>query len=636
MVRPCGSRHTAAGGNHAQPASTSGTTALASAGPMSILAGILLLGFAFGATPRGFAGIVGAGTPTTCNESALEDALAGGGVVTFSCGESPATILVTRPKRVSSHTTIDGDGRITLDGGQTVRVFEIDPLIGLSLERLTIANAGSDSRGAILNSGRLEVSGCTFSANTTAIVNEGVLTVRGTTFRNNWGGDSGGAIANFGGSVSVASSLFSTGSGRAAAISSTGGGAAVAVDASTFSANSAGAIYADGAVVTATQSTFTGNGEFAVFNFDGVLAVDDCTFSGNVATGLVNAGSEGGVATVANSTFDANRSGYNGGAIRNGGTLDVQACSFRNNAAHSYGGAVYNSPKGVLTLRRSTLNDNSAYNGGGLYNDGAGSLLGNATLANSTLSGNSAGLGGGIANFGDATVANCTLTANTASAGNAWGGGLFNGAGRVSTLANNLFFYNSRGLGDCINAGGTVIDGGNNLLGDASCLLWNGVNGNLVGVDPRLDLQGLKDNGGPTATVALLAASPAIDAGDSGVCGSSLVGGIDQRGYVRPGRGSTTCSMGAFEYAATPPVCAGDCNFDGAATIDELVRMVNIALGTASIDTCVAGDLDDNGMIVVNELIAAVNKALEGCGDDSALSRGRERLLGGRLRDVSP
>ncbi len=48
-------------------------------------------------------------------------------------------------------------------------------------------------------------------------------------------------------------------------------------------------------------------------------------------------------------------------------------------------------------------------------------------------------------------------------------------------------------------------------------------------------------------------------------------------------------------------------------TIDEILRLVNIALGTASIDICPAGDVDGNGEITIDEIIAAVNAALTGC-----------------------
>lgn len=58
--------------------------------------------------------------------------------------------------------------------------------------------------------------------------------------------------------------------------------------------------------------------------------------------------------------------------------------------------------------------------------------------------------------------------------------------------------------------------------------------------------------------------------------------------------------------------CPGDCNGSGEVTIDELIRLVNIALGNLP-PTCPAGDLDSNGVIAINELVAAVNSALNGC-----------------------
>ena len=49
-------------------------------------------------------------------------------------------------------------------------------------------------------------------------------------------------------------------------------------------------------------------------------------------------------------------------------------------------------------------------------------------------------------------------------------------------------------------------------------------------------------------------------------------------------------------------------------TVDELVVIVNIALGTASVSQCSAGDVDQNSAITVDEIVNAVNNALNGCG----------------------
>jgi len=63
----------------------------------------------------------------------------------------------------------------------------------------------------------------------------------------------------------------------------------------------------------------------------------------------------------------------------------------------------------------------------------------------------------------------------------------------------------------------------------------------------------------------------------------------------------------------TPGLCVGDCNHDGQVTVNELIQMVNIALGTADVSMCLAGDANADGEITVNEIVAAVNNALNGC-----------------------
>jgi hypothetical protein len=62
-----------------------------------------------------------------------------------------------------------------------------------------------------------------------------------------------------------------------------------------------------------------------------------------------------------------------------------------------------------------------------------------------------------------------------------------------------------------------------------------------------------------------------------------------------------------------PPRCAGDCNGDGAVTVDELLTAVNIALGNAPVGQCPAFDVNGDGAVTVNEILAGVNNALNGC-----------------------
>ena len=89
---------------------------------------------------------------------------------------------------------------------------------------------------------------------------------------------------------------------------------------------------------------------------------------------------------------------------------------------------------------------------------------------------------------------------------------------------------------------------------------------------------------------------------------------LDRRGYVLPGDGAANCSIGAFEASSpTPAACVGDCDGGGDVTVNEIINMVNIALGSTPLSACTAGDADHSGDITINEMIAAVNNALNGC-----------------------
>jgi len=63
----------------------------------------------------------------------------------------------------------------------------------------------------------------------------------------------------------------------------------------------------------------------------------------------------------------------------------------------------------------------------------------------------------------------------------------------------------------------------------------------------------------------------------------------------------------------TPAPCTGDCNSDGVVTVDEILTMVNVAVGNSAISACPPGDSNHDGEITVDEILAAVPKALNGC-----------------------
>jgi len=58
------------------------------------------------------------------------------------------------------------------------------------------------------------------------------------------------------------------------------------------------------------------------------------------------------------------------------------------------------------------------------------------------------------------------------------------------------------------------------------------------------------------------------------------------------------------------PVLVGDCDRNGRVAIDELIRGVSIALGTAPVSECTPFDRVADGRVTVNELVRGVGNAL--------------------------
>jgi cysteine-rich repeat protein len=288
--------------------------------------------------------------------------------------------------------------------------------------------------------------------------------------------------------------------------------------------------------------------------------------------------------------------GSGGTIVNNGGTLSVANSAFLgNNTAIGNGG-------GTLSVANSTFSGNNTAIGNG---------FGTLNVTNSTFSGNSARYEGALFNWGGtAKLTNCTLSENgsaihnrcvSSAVPNVPGGGCSYG----SVTLTNTIIAETAGP-SCV--GGPITDSGHNLqFPGLSC------GATIESLDPLLDPAGLRDNGGPIETIALLPGSPAINAGDMAVCVNQPVNHVDQRGYERPGRGHARCSIGAYEADAfSPQACTGDCNGTGSVTIDELITLVNSALGNAQASACPHG-VPSGAEVNVALIIQAVNVALTGC-----------------------
>jgi predicted outer membrane repeat protein len=305
-------------------------------------------------------------------------------------------------------------------------------------------------------------------------------------------------------------------------------------------------------------STYSGGG---IVN-SGTLTVTNSTFSGNTASVIGGGIQNAGTLTVTNSTFSGNSSDVFGGAISSQGTLitTVTNSTFSGNTAGANGGGINNGAP--LTVTNSTFSGNRAGTGA-LDGDGGGIMnSGTLTVTNSTFSGNRAavaGGGGGISNFGTLTVTNSTFSGNSGAFGGAIGG--------PATLKNTLLANSPIG-GNCAagSNGSSNTSLGHNLSDDQTCGSGFTQTGDMNNTPAGLDPAGLKNNGGPTQTIALLPISPAVDAipvSPINYCtatdGTTPIA-TDQRGVTRPQ--GPACDIGAFELVqADAPITATGATF---------------------------------------------------------------------------
>ncbi len=271
-----------------------------------------------------------------------------------------------------------------------------------------------------------------------------------------------------------------------------------------------------------------------------------------VANGFVSGDGGGlennGTLSISNSTFSGNSAFGDGGGLENNGTLSISNSTLSGNgvAPGFGGGGIANS--GTASISNSTFSDNSASGGGGIVNSGT------LSISNSTFSGNSTNIGGGIENNGGTvSISNSTFSGNFAIAG----GGIY--TSRAVNIGGSIVADNTGG--DCY---GPLTDQGYNLSSDSSCGFTG--TGSLQNTDPKLDPNGLLNNGGPTQTIALEPDSPAVDhiPVDSS-CPAS--GTTDQRGVSRPQ--GPACDIGAFEMTAA----------DGLTVMIHVVNSFHLAKG---------------------------------------------------------
>ena len=367
-------------------------------------------------------------------------------------------------------------------------------------------------------------------------------------------------------------------------------------------------------ILNLAKSSVSGNTAGSGISNSGILSLANTSVFGNTQGGIYNAGT----LSLSNSSVSANTGGskifngntagggiFNDGSPGKAGILSLINSSVSGNTANS-GGGIYNQG-GTLSLTNSTVSGNAATSGGGIFNENDSFYSsGSATLTNSTISGNTAledggGIYNGRAYVGDnsLTLISTTINNNTADSdgnGSGNGGGVFgysNSSVDVS-ISNTIIAgnFDKSTSGDIHpDVSGGLVDSGNNLIGNntgSTAFTTSTLVGTSASpIDPKLGL--LKNNGGATLTHALLANSPAIDAGNNSLVPIGVI--TDQRGTRSNRIFNGVVDIGAYEVQspiAPPPVNTGafvvtNTNDSGSGSLRQAILNANAIVGADTI-----------------------------------------------------
>jgi hypothetical protein len=425
------------------------------------------------------------------------------GTITFASSLSGQTINLTTvgdgtfgPSGllVTGQPVIDGgSNHITISANSGMRMFYVKAGGNLTLRNLTISGGHVTGGGSGLGGAAAGLGG--------AIVNAGTLNIIQSTFTDNsatGGSTSGNTFAGGGLAGPGSSGVYGQGGAPNGGAYQTdggfGGGGGAWARAGGFGAGGGDGGGAGG---------FGGGGSLGWPGTDMFPPTNPGApgFGGGAASGTTGTGGGG--------------AGMGGAVFNYGGTISITNSTFANNSAvagtraSGLGGAIFNL-NGNVFVRFSTLHNNIASNGGGaVYSLGDNAV---ATQAGPALPSTVPNVLGGIA-FTDSIFAGST-----------------NGSG--TAVADVVQFGR--------NGGQSLSSGSNNIIQTRSAGDFAG--SNTTTANPQLGA--LASNGGPTQTMALLANSPAINAGVA----ISVVS-ADQRGVARP-QGFAP-DIGAYERQAT-------------------------------------------------------------------------------------
>jgi outer membrane protein assembly factor BamB len=326
----------------------------------------------------------------------------------------------------------------------------------------------------------------------------------------------------------------------------------------------------NGASLTVTGSTFTkdhsayfggaidSGSVIAQVAGSGLLTVTGSTFSGDHSQrgGAIDTGNGGtGTATITRSVFRTDSASAHGGAIDNGddgsGSLTITSSTFSGDTAVN-GGAIDNADadgNSTLTVTASTFSSDTATDGGAVDNGARGT--GTVTITSSTFYHDHAKARGSVIDTGDAGGTGSAVIVSSTIDDSL-------GVPAIGMIAGTLDIAGSILAGSSASCTRHISDDGFNLAssGSSNCG-FSMASRDLVGVNP--DLGKLRDNGGPTATIAPSAGSPVLEKiPNPGVASLSSGQPValcpirDQRGILA--NEAFGCAIGSVDTAGEVPV----------------------------------------------------------------------------------
>ena len=462
-------------------------------------------------------------------------------------------LLVNDPSNGTLQITVDANTSVSLSGGKSTFHFRI--ISDANIKGLKMIDGNSDyGIGSILLGGALTLESVIFSGIYGTIVScnsaNKPVNIKGCTFTGNIEGKYGRneiyISQNSSSVLSISDSNFKN--NRGCAVYTESDTAKVLIANSTFSDFTLGyygviAIYGNSPIISncvfennsIRAITFWSPSTFTTFNNATVV---NCRFINNTDNGNAGGGGifiSGGPSnvnlTILNSYFD-NNTASNGGAVYNEGQLNIVGSVFKKNVADT-GGAIITTYSSTLKISGSSFVENIASKGGAIYT----TMYDNRKMSvdSSTFSNNTASWGGAIysrTNVGsDIKINSCTFAKNTAVIS---GGGIY-----CSDLI-NLYINNSI---IALNSAPTNPDV-HGLITSSSYSIYSSspqlyiTNKSIVNQNPLLG--NLMSYGANRFIMPLLPTSPAIGSGDPIIKGT--IDQVDNK-YDTP-------DMGAVSYHA--------------------------------------------------------------------------------------